>query len=134
MKAIVRDIASVPIPTGEPDWHRRLVAGVWNKEFISAVQQYMPAYKLAVNRVDPDKAREFLEVPGVSFSIEQMWLMKPSGQDFLADAHAAGRQVFIWTVDNPNIMRWSIEHGVDGVVTNQPGRFREVCEEAGATD
>lgn len=133
-KAIVRDIESVPIPEGKPDWKSRLVACVWNTEFVSAVHENMPGYEVVVNRVDPDKAREFLDVPGVSFSIEQMWLMKPPGLSFLADAHAAGRQVFMWTVNNPKFMQWAIDHGVDGVVTNEPGLFHEVCEKQGATE
>jgi phosphatidylglycerol phospholipase C len=74
-------------------------------------------------------ARQFLQVPGVSFNVNQMVLMGPLGRGFLEEARAARRRVYLWTVNSPSLMRWAIRHEVDGVITDEPARFRELCEE-----
>jgi phosphatidylglycerol phospholipase C len=128
MKGIAKTTESVPIAAIGPDWHRRIVAGTWNARFISAAAEHLPRYSLSLICADPAYARQFLEVPRVSFNINQNVLMGPLGQGFIEEARAARRQIYVWTVDERNLMRWSIQHGVDGVVSNEPGRFHEVCD------
>jgi Glycerophosphoryl diester phosphodiesterase family len=55
--------------------------------------------------------------------------MGPSGHRFLRDAHAAGRAVFVWTVNDTSTMRWSIRRGVDGVLTDDPKKFLDLCSD-----
>ncbi|CAG7917946.1 unnamed protein product [Penicillium olsonii] len=129
MKGIAEATRTVPIAAIGPDWHRRIVAGTWNGRFISAATEHLPRYSLSLICADPSYARQFLEVPRVGFNINQKVLMGPLGKGFIEEARAARRQVYVWTVDEPNLMRWSIEHEVDGVVSNEPGRFHEVCDE-----
>jgi glycerophosphoryl diester phosphodiesterase len=45
---------------------------------------------------------------------------------FLQRAHAAGKRVHVWTVNDQWLMRRLIEMGVDGIITNYPDRLREV--------
>ena len=45
-------------------------------------------------------------------------------QRLCAEAHRKGLQVYAWTVDDPAMMRRLIELGVDGIMTNRPGRLR----------
>ncbi|MGI8792693.1 MAG: glycerophosphodiester phosphodiesterase [Acidimicrobiales bacterium] len=40
--------------------------------------------------------------------------------EMVAAAHDAGIEVNVWTVDDPDRMRWLAEAGVDGIVTNVP--------------
>jgi len=47
---------------------------------------------------------------------------------FIRAAHAHGMQVHIWTVDAEEDMRRLINWGVDGIITNYPGRLRGVFE------
>lgn len=58
-----------------------------------------------------------------------MALMGVGGRRFLRDARANHRVVYVWTVNAPNLMRWSIRHGVDGVITDDPALFRQISEE-----
>ena len=39
------------------------------------------------------------------------------------------RPIYVWTVNKDEMMRWSIGKNVDGVITDDPKRFLEVCEE-----
>lgn len=46
-------------------------------------------------------------------------------------AHLAGLKVIPWTVDDPDTMRYLIDLGVDGLITNYPDRLRSVLAEYG---
>jgi glycerophosphoryl diester phosphodiesterase len=43
-------------------------------------------------------------------------------------AHQAGKDVYVWTVDDPMTMSRMISMGVDGLITNEPALAREVME------
>lgn len=43
--------------------------------------------------------------------------------EWIKQAHDLGQKVNIWTVDDENDMRWSIEQGVDFITTNRPERL-----------
>jgi len=45
---------------------------------------------------------------------------------FIRSAHAAGKQVYVWTVNDPQAMIRYIGLGVDGLITNHPGLARQV--------
>jgi phosphatidylglycerol phospholipase C len=59
----------------------------------------------------------------------QKIMMGPFGAKFLADVKAADRQIFLWTVNEEKWMRWSIHREVDGVITDDPKKFKEVCDD-----
>lgn len=44
-----------------------------------------------------------------------------------AEAHRRGLAVYVWTVDEVSAMRRMMAAGVDGIMTNDPGRLREVA-------
>lgn len=52
-------------------------------------------------------------------------------EDFVARAHANGLAVHVWTVDDPDEMRWLIEIGVDGIMTASPTVLEQVLQEEG---
>ena len=51
------------------------------------------------------------------------------GWRFIKDAKAKGRPIFVWTVNEESMMRWSISKGLDGVITDDPKKFLEVCDD-----
>ena len=76
-------------------------------------------------------ARQFLKVPNVSFNMHHKVIAGPGGGAFLRDARAAGRSIFLWTVDDVAWMKWSIGKEVDGVITDDPKKYLEVCKNYG---
>lgn len=48
---------------------------------------------------------------------------------FIRRAHEAGKQVFVWTINNPVDMSRMMTLGVDGIITDEPAMAREVLAE-----
>ncbi|PRQ07131.1 glycerophosphodiester phosphodiesterase [Enhygromyxa salina] len=53
--------------------------------------------------------------------------------EFVRAAHQRGLQVHVWTIDEPEQMRWLIRLGVDGIVTDHPRRLARLARELGVT-
>ena len=51
--------------------------------------------------------------------------------DFVADAHANGMAVHVWTVDDEEEMRYLIVIGVDGIMTDRPSLLESVIQDMG---
>jgi glycerophosphoryl diester phosphodiesterase len=51
---------------------------------------------------------------------------------FVRRAHEAGKQVFVWTVNDPVSMSRMMSMGVDGVITDEPEMARKVLADRAA--
>jgi phosphatidylglycerol phospholipase C len=58
-------------------------------------------------------------------------MVGPFGKSMLEDIRKAKREIFLWTVNDVKAMKWSIRKGVDGVITDDPKKYLEVCETYG---
>lgn len=91
-------------------------------------RKFLPGFPITFIGFSIMYARQYLKVPNVSFNLLQKALVGGCGTRFLQDAKAAGRPVYVWTVNEEEQMEWSIEHGVEGVITDDPQLFLDVCE------
>jgi hypothetical protein len=60
----------------------------------------------------------------------QMLLVGPRGNAFLQEVKKkkADRSILLWTVNEESWMKWSIRQEVDGVITDDPKKYLEVCK------
>ena len=129
MRLIASTIASVS-PSRTKSWNKRIVLGCWAAKYLPLCAQYLPTFPITHIGFSIPYARQFLSVPNVSFNILQKSLIAPIiGPRFLRDAKKKGRPVYDWTVNEDNFMKWSIKHELDGVITDDPKRFLEICQE-----
>lgn len=141
LSRVAAAIESVPVPvsmietgteTGGPSrswsWSERIVLGCWNESYISLARKVLPGFGVAYIGVSWLYAKRFFGVPGVHFNLLQKSLVGPAGGRFMRAARREGRAVFVWTVNEEEWMEWGVRKGVDGVITDDPKLFLDVCE------
>lgn len=129
MRLIAKTISEIP-PSPHKPWNQRIVLGCWAAKFLPLCAKYLPGFAITHIGFSLSYARQFLAVPNVSFNILQRTLISPYfGARFLQDAKTKGRPVFDWTVNEESMMKWSISKGLDGVITDDPKKFLEVCDD-----
>ncbi len=128
MRLIANTIDSV-VPSQTRLWRDRILLGIWAAKFLPLCAHYLPRYPLTLIGFSTCYARKFLPVPNVSFNMLQKVLLGPIGSRFIRDVKAAERQLFVWTVNEKNLMKWSIQKEVDGVITDDVTKFRDICDD-----
>ncbi|OCT48479.1 Phosphatidylglycerol phospholipase C [Cladophialophora carrionii] len=126
MRLIAKTLASVH-PGARP-WNNRVILGIWAAKYLPLCSKYLPGFPVSHIGFSTVYARQFLKVPNVSFSMLQKVLFGPFGSRFMRDVRRAHRPLYAWTVNDTNLMKWCIQHQLAGVVTDDPQRFRRICE------
>ncbi|KAH7407512.1 putative glycerophosphoryl diester phosphodiesterase [Cadophora sp. MPI-SDFR-AT-0126] len=110
-------------------WSERVILGCWTAKYLPICNEYLPGFSITHIGWNIPYARQFLEIPGVSFNMFQKMMVGPGGNKFMKDVKKAGRALFLWTVNDDNSMKWSISKQVDGVITDDPKRYLELCRD-----
>jgi phosphatidylglycerol phospholipase C len=143
-------------PFGKP-WKDRIILGPWDvspspllpfplkrtpttyflfqANYISLCTSLLPSHPQAYISFSLFASRKLLStpsLPNLNFNILLFSLLGPGGNRFLRSAKQAGRNVFVWTVNQEQWMEWCIRKGVDGVITDDPKLFKNVCERWGS--
>ncbi|KAK8162471.1 PLC-like phosphodiesterase [Phyllosticta citrichinensis] len=128
-RLMAAEIASVPpSPTSKP-WNERMVLGIWAANYLPFASQHLPHYPQTYISFSLPCANKFLHsLPHISFNLYAPILVGPFGSRFRSQARRQHRPVFDWTVNKEVLMRWSVAHGLDGVVTDEVERFLAVRE------
>ncbi|KAL2408359.1 Phosphatidylglycerol phospholipase C [Exophiala dermatitidis] len=127
MRLIATTLESVD--PGARAWEERVVLGIWAAKFLPLCRKHMPKYPISNIGFSTCYSRQFLKVPNVSFNMLQKVLMGPVGARFIRDVRKAGRPLYVWTVNETNLMKWSIQKGMDGVITDDPKQFKRICDD-----
>ena len=127
MRLIAKTLVSVH--PGDRAWNERVVLGIWAAKFLPLCTKYLPGYPVSHIGFSLCYARQFLQVPNVSFNMLQKVLFGPFGARFMRDVRKANRPLYVWTVNDTNLMKWSIQKNLDGVITDDPKRFKRICDE-----
>ncbi|KAH0833512.1 hypothetical protein AYO21_05189 [Fonsecaea monophora] len=127
MRLIAQTLASVD--PGQRAWKERVVLGIWAAKFLPLCMKYCPGHPISHIGFSTMYARQFLKVPNVSFNMLQKSLFGPLGARFMSDVHKANRPLYAWTVNDPNLMKWCIQHKIQGVITDDPKTFKKICDE-----
>ena len=127
MRLIAATIKSVP-PSHARPWSDRIVLGIWAAKFLPLCTKELPGFPVTNIGFSTCYARQFLSVPNVSFNMLQKVLFGPIGASFIRDVKKAGRPIYDWTVNDANLMKWSIQKELDGVITDDPKLFNEICD------
>ncbi|KAE9977230.1 hypothetical protein BLS_001561 [Venturia inaequalis] len=129
IRLIASDIASVPLPPGSKPWNQRIVLGFWATKYLGVIFKYLPNYPISVIGFSTNYARQFFTVPNVSFNMLQAVLVGPMGGAFMKEAKQYNRSIFAWTVNEERRMRWCINEGLDGVISDDPEKFLQISKE-----
>ncbi|KAI5291782.1 hypothetical protein KEM54_000018 [Ascosphaera aggregata] len=129
VKGVSDVLASVPSTPSRP-WNTRIMLGIWTANYLSHIERYLPTYTISLLTPSLTYASCFLSIPQItSFSVNFFLLYSPAGSKFLADAHAAGKAVYAWTVNKPRVMNAAIRSNLDGVVTDEVDMYVKIREE-----
>ncbi|KAK4546779.1 hypothetical protein LTR36_001511 [Oleoguttula mirabilis] len=127
MRLIGSTLAEVSAPARKA-WTERIVLGIWAAKYLPLAQKYLPGYPVMHIGFSTSYARHFFTVPHVGFNMLFPTLVAPGGKRFMREAREHGRQVLAWTVNKEDRMEWCIRRELDGVLTDDPKHFLEVCE------
>lgn len=145
MRLIAETIQSVS-PAEKRAWNERVVLGIWavgspiqsppeepdltsQTKYLPLCEKYLSGFPVCHIGLSIFYANQFLKVPNVAFNLLANGLIGPFGDRFIRKVKAQGREIFAWTVNEDKKMRWCIRKQVDGVCTDDPKRFLEVCAE-----
>ncbi|KAG9236214.1 putative glycerophosphoryl diester phosphodiesterase [Amylocarpus encephaloides] len=109
-------------------WNQRILLGIWHEKHLPFCTEFLHGFPIAYIGFSILYARQFLKVPKVNFNMLQKIMVGPFGSAFLRDIKKARRSIFLWTVNEESWMKWSIRKEVDGVITDDPKKFLEVCD------
>lgn len=115
------------------DWETklapRLILGLWHPIFIRPALLHLPRLRRYHIGISPMLARQYFWDACEGFSIAFAMLIGPEGQQFIRDVREAGKEVCVWTVNDPNEMRMAMSWGVKAVLTDKVAKFVELREE-----
>ena len=105
-----------------------MVLGCWAAKYLPLAHTHLPGFPISHIGFSTSYARQFFDMPNVSFNMLCPILQAPGGRKFIREVQALKRPIFAWTVNVEEKMEWCIRRKLDGVLTDDPKLFRQVCE------
>ncbi|KAH7026106.1 PLC-like phosphodiesterase, partial [Microdochium trichocladiopsis] len=127
MRRTAAAIASVPSKHG---WSDRILLCCWTAVYIRLSRKYLPAFPLANVTWSPFYAGAVAEaVPDAALSVHRLALYSPFGQLLMRRVRRSGNHpLYSWTINEESWMEWAIRRRLDGIITDDPKLYLEVCK------
>jgi len=110
------------IVTSYPEWETklapRIILGLWHPRFVTAAKVHIPYCKRSHIGAVPDIARKYFWNDCDAFSMWFPGLTTADGERFRQECKKAGKQLMVWTVNNPAEMMEAVRWGVDAILTD----------------
>jgi len=110
------------IISAQPDWETmlapRILLGLWHPRFVSFAKANLPYCRRSYIGNSPYIARRYFWNHVDAFSMAFPALTTVDGQKFRTECKAAGKQLLVWTVNEPDHMMEAVRWGVDAILTD----------------
>jgi len=108
--------------SSQPNWETalapRLVIGLWHPRFLAFAKKHLRNCRFSYLGPSPTLARKYFWDDVDTFSIAFPALTTADGQKFVKECKAAGKQLMVWTVNEPEQMMEAVRWGVDVILTD----------------
>ncbi|KAI1389846.1 PLC-like phosphodiesterase [Hypoxylon trugodes] len=134
MRRIADTIVLVPARRA---WHERLMICCWTTKYVKLSMEYLPEFPITNIGISTTYTRALARhVPNLSLSMLSFTLAMPIlGRLFIRDMRRMGRSIYTWTVfEDERWMEWFVRQELDGVITDDPKLFLEICDRVSASD
>ncbi|MEU4366510.1 glycerophosphodiester phosphodiesterase family protein [Micromonospora chersina] len=118
-----------------PDWiapgarQRPLIVGSFDEEAVREVHTRLPDVPVSLITYDVPAGDRVADLAGWIFSVNpDIRRLRPEDA---ARVIQAGLALVPWTVDSPELWRWALDLGVDGMITNYPSALTDLLRGRG---
>ncbi|CAK5262935.1 unnamed protein product [Mycena citricolor] len=111
------------IISSQPEWETRLapriLLGLWHPSFIDPAKEFLPYCRRSHIGDSPSLARTYFWKDCDVFSMAFGSLTSADGERFRHECKAEGKEIMVWTVNDPNHMTEATRWGVDVILTDK---------------
>ena len=105
-----------------------LTASVLKLQYVPLSGMYLPDFPITHIGVSIPFARKFLAYPNCAFNMLLPMLIGPMGTKFMRQLRILQRPITVWTVNDKALMAWAIKHDLDGVISDDPKTYLDLCK------
>ncbi|SCV72746.1 BQ2448_4283 [Microbotryum intermedium] len=107
----------------------RLVLGLWHPKYVEPAVRLLPYMKRAHIGLSPGLARKYFWDACSSFSMNFSCLVGGDGEAFRRECKAAGKDLYVWTVNERREMIEATKWGVKAILTDRTAEFLKLREQ-----
>ncbi|KAI1412390.1 PLC-like phosphodiesterase [Hypoxylon sp. FL1857] len=110
-------------------WNERIILGCWDANYVALSLKILPGFPLAFQGWSASYTSAIMRVPNLNLDMLCHTLATRGGSRLIPEARKLDRLIFSWTIKSDEWMELSIRQGLDGVVTDDPKRFLDFCDQ-----